>query len=400
MRTRFATAFILLAATDVAAGFASMPRQTWSRMVSPPRKRDHAAAPHPFHSRPASTTTTALPASRHLLPVLSYAGLASVTAGALHLVQPFLTGQGVALVGGCVAVPAGFVLLQLLLMGGSGVAKHMGGVPADASLTALAHDAAAAVGVPPPRHVFEIARREPNAFAASGLFGSSQTTVAVTSGLRGALTTRELQAVLAHEMGHLRHNDVARNMHVAVAAAGLGGIYKAGRILLDASLRPTRSDKKESKGEKDKNEGGGAALGLALMAGGLGAQAVAHLAQLAASRGSELQADRAAAEAYGADALISALRKIDAAAAREPADLRASGAAAGLMAHAMISGGPSDSSSASAAASTTSGADGGVGFFGRLGRMLSTHPPTSARVQALENAAAAGLVPASARHSD
>ena len=397
MRTRYATAFILLAATDVAAGFASMPRQTWSRMVSPPRKRDHAAAPHPFHSRPASTTTTALPASRHLLPVLSYAGLASVTAGALHLVQPFLTGQGVALVGGCVAVPAGFVLLQLLLMGGSGVAKHMGGVPADASLTALAHDAAAAVGVPPPRHVFEIARREPNAFAASGLFGSSQTTVAVTSGLRGALTTRELQAVLAHEMGHLRHNDVARNMHVAVAAAGLGGIYKAGRILLDASLRPTRSDKKESESEKDKNEGGGAALGLALMAGGLGAQAVAHLAQLAASRGSELQADRAAAEAYGADALISALRKIDAAAARAPADLRASGAAAGLMAHAMISGGPSDSSSASAA---TSGADGGVGFFGRLGRMLSTHPPTSARVQALENAAAAGLVPASARHSD
>ena len=396
MRARFATtAFILLAATDVAAGFASTPRTTWSRMVSPPRKRDHAAAPpRPFHSRPASTTTTtALPASRHLIPVLSYAGLASVTAGALHLVQPFLTGQGVALVGGCVAVPAGFVLLQLLLMGGSGVAKHMGGVPADASLTALAHDAAAAVGVPPPRHVFEIVRREPNAFAASGLFGSSQTTVAVTSGLRGALTTRELQAVLAHEMGHLRHDDVARNMHVAVAAAGLGGIHKAGRILLDASL----SDKKESKGDKDKNEGGGAALGLALMAGGLGAQALAHLAQLAASRGSELQADRAAAEAYGADALISALRKIDAAAARAPADLRASGAAAGLMAHAMISGGPSDSSSASAAAAT-SGADGGVGFFGRLGRMLSTHPPTSARVQALENAAAAGLVPAS--HSD
>ena len=392
MRTRFATtAFILLAATDVAAGFASMPRPTWSRMVSLSWKRA-AAHPRPFHTA-STTTTTALPASRHLLPVLSYAGLASVTAGALHLVQPFLTGQGVALVGGCVAVPAGFVLLQLLLMGGSGVAKHMGGVPADASLTALAHDAAAAVGVPPPRHVFEIARREPNAFAASGLFGSSQTTVAVTSGLRGALTTRELQAVLAHEMGHLRHDDVARNMHVAVAAAGLGGIHKAGRILLDASL----SDKKESKGDKDKNEGGGAALGLALMAGGLGAQALAHLAQLAASRGSELQADRAAAEAYGADALISALRKIDAAAARAPADLRASGAAAGLMAHAMISGGPSDSSSASAAAAT-SGADGGVGFFGRLGRMLSTHPPTSARVQALENAAAAGLVPAS--HSD
>ena len=118
---------------------------TWPRHMA-------ASMAGPFHrSRPASTTTTtALPASRHLLPVLSYAGLASVTAGALHLVQPVLTGQGVALVGGCVALPAAFVLLQLMLMGGSGVAKRMGGVPADASLTALAHDAAAAVGVPPP----------------------------------------------------------------------------------------------------------------------------------------------------------------------------------------------------------------------------------------------------------
>ena len=92
-------------------------------------------------------------------------------------------------------------------------------------------------------------------------------------------------------MGHLRHHDVARNMHVAVAAAGLGGIYQAGRMLFDASLRPTRPRKKESKDDKDKDESvGGAGLGLALMAGGLGAQAVAHLAQLAASRGSELQA--------------------------------------------------------------------------------------------------------------
>merc|ERR1719152_173076 len=86
------------------------------------------------------------------------------------------------------------------------------------------------------------------------------------------------------------------------------------------------------------DEGSSAGLGLVLMAAGLGAQALAHVAQLAASRGSELLADRAAAEAYGADALISALTKIDAAAARAPRDLRAS-AEAGLMAHAMFSGG-------------------------------------------------------------
>ena len=84
-----------------------------------------------------------------MLPVLSYAGLATVTAGAFHLVQPVLAGQGVALVGGCVVMPAAFVLAQLLLTGGAGVATRMGGVPADAGLTALAHDAAAAVGVKP-----------------------------------------------------------------------------------------------------------------------------------------------------------------------------------------------------------------------------------------------------------
>eukprot|EP00964_Phaeocystis_antarctica_P092640 scaffold59617_cov79-Phaeocystis_antarctica.AAC.14 len=326
-----------------------------------------AARPRPLHRpSPASTTTDAtaattahfaLPISRHLLPVLSYAGLASVTAGAFHLVQPVLAGQGVAIVGGCVVVPAAFVLAQLLLTGGAGVAKRMGGVPADATLTALAHDAAAAVGVPPPRqhgakclacsHGLTILLRatlptlrrrlkqrsstcpksplttqapprlrdrEARAERLRSLrplwrladnrggdeWAAGRTDQARAAGSlahthssvsTAACASSTLHAVLAHEMGHLRHHDVARNMHVAVAAAGLGGIYQAGRLLFDTSLRPTRPRKKESKDDKDKGEGvGGAGLGLVLMAGGLGAQAVAHLAQLAASRGSELQA--------------------------------------------------------------------------------------------------------------
>merc|ERR1719337_762584 len=117
-----------------------------------------------------------------------------------------------------------------------------------------------------------------------------------TKGLRQKLSTTEMKAVLAHEMGHLRHRDVSRNMHIAIAAAGLGGVYEAGRFLLDSSRR--RGDK--SSGDKD--EGSSAGIGLALMAGGFAAQAVAHLSQLAASRSSELQADLAAAEAFGADA--------------------------------------------------------------------------------------------------
>ena len=116
-------------------------------------------------------------------------------------------------------MPFMLVVGQVLMLGGPGVAKSLGGAPTeDRRLKELAAEAAAAVGVPEPQ-VFEIKSSEPNAFAASG-FGTRDTTVAVTTGLREILTEAELGSVLAHEMGHLRHRDVARNMHVAAAAAG------------------------------------------------------------------------------------------------------------------------------------------------------------------------------------
>merc|ERR1719421_264885 len=115
----------------------------------------------------------------------------------------------------------------------------MGGKPADSTLTALTNEAADAVGVPHPQAVYEIDAREPNAFAASNLFSKSQT-VAVTSGLRSVLSTNELKAVLAHEMGHLKHSDVVRNMHVAIAVAGMGGVYNMGRMLFESSSKKQR----------------------------------------------------------------------------------------------------------------------------------------------------------------
>ena len=380
MSTRTLIVCILLAPADAGFAFSSGSRLPITLQNHRPRSQPSKVAATPA-KLPAghgfAAMRSKLRGAHAVLPTLSYAGLASVTVGAAYIVQPAFTTawHGVALVGGFVGVPAAFLLAQLLISGGTGIAKRMGGEPADAKLTSLAHEAAAAVGVPPPKYVYEIPKFEPNAFAASGLGGAKDTTVAVTKGLRRTLSTTEMKAVLAHEMGHLRHRDVSRNMHIAIAAAGLGGVYEAGRFLLDSSRRG--SDKSSS----DKDEGSSAGIGLALMAGGFAAQAVAHLSQLAASRSSELQADLAAAEAFGADALISALQKIDAAAARAPADLRQSGAA-GLMAHAMISDGPSD----------TKAAKGKVGFFGRLSGALRTHPPTHERVEALEQAAKAGLV--------
>merc|ERR1719163_2283303 len=146
-------------------------------------------------------------------------------------------------------------------------------------------------------------------------------------------------------MGHLKHRDVARNMHLVIAIAGLGGIYEAGRMLLDIQARGGGSSSDSS--DDDEGGGSGATLGLGLMALGLGSQGVAHLVQLAASRGAELEADRAAAEAFGAQSLISALAEIDKAAATAPADLRDDKEGRKL-AFAMISDGPSPETAAAA----------------------------------------------------
>ena len=78
--------------------------------------------------------------------------------------------------------------------------------------------------------------------------------VNLVNGLRRALSTRELEAVIAHEIGHIRHSDMSTNMHAAIAIAGLGGLYEMGRML-------ERDDKDEK------------SLGLSFMVGGAAARA-------------------------------------------------------------------------------------------------------------------------------
>jgi len=314
------------------------------------------------------------------LPMLSYTTLAGATAGTIKLLG--FAWQGIALTGFSVGLPVAMILSQLAMTGGKGVAESMGGKQTeDQHLKKLAHHAASAVGVAQPT-VFEIQSKEPNAFAASGLHGRDAS-VTVTTGLREILTDAELSAVLAHEMGHLRHRDVVRNMHVAAAAAGLGGIYEVGRSILESD----RCSKKTKKKSKD-GEGSGAAVGLGLMAAGLATQATAHIVRLMASRSAELKADRAAAEAYGTQAMISALRKIDQQASRRPADLR-HGKNAKAFTHAMISDGPTP-----VAAASSGGGGGVMRALGRLGEALRTHPTLDKRVAALQQAEANGEVPA------
>lgn len=317
-----------------------------------------------------------------------------MTVGAVNLIGA--SWSSAALLGWTIGLPVGVMLISCS-RGGASIAKSMGGKPADPTLTRYAQEAAEAVGVSPPEAVYEVPANEPNAFAASNLFSSS-TTVAVTSGLRSALTTDELKAVLAHEMGHLQYHDVVRNMHVATAVAGFSGIYQTGRMLMRVDDRKTsRSDKNNKKGKDD--SGGTATAGLALMGAGMAAEGVAHLVRLAASRNAEIRADRAAAKAFGADTMISALRKIERSASRQPADLRASRSGRAF-AFAMISDGASEP-----AGRDVSGKKGGLSpqtakkkaqrsLWQTVTGALRTHPPMDERIAALEQATAAGVVPA------
>jgi len=210
-------------------------------------------------------------------------------------------------------------------MGGSRVAKLMGGRPADEALTRLVHEVSAKSGMVPPA-VFEVPTDEPNAFAAG--LRQADMTVAVTSGLRRALTTTELKAVVAHELGHIRAHDVSRNMHLAAVVAGLGGVYEAGRIMLK------RPKKKSGKSEK----GDGAVVGLTLVVGGLAAKLSGQALRCASSRRAEFKADLMGAQLYGASAMASALRKIDALAHSQHGKPRDSlGARGSAFAHAYIS---------------------------------------------------------------
>lgn len=347
-------------------------RPTWrtstpaprARAASTPTTAQRADPPRPAAAFPQSAPVLPkAPALRALqrvgLPVASYVGLGATTFGTVKLLTA--SGMGAVSATGLVALPvlapALFLLYAAATDGGSGIAKRMGGKPASPRVVRLATDAANAIGVPLPSQVYTIPSHEPNAFAAGGLFGQD-CVVAVTDGLLDRLTADETRAVLAHEMGHLRHRDVGRNVHVGAAAAGLGGIYEAGRWLLNS----------RSSSSRKKDEGDTASVGVTLMAIGLGTQAAAHLLRLSASRAAELDADAAAAEAFGTSAMISALQKISG--ARVDDKLR-SGLVGNAMAHAMISDGAETAISKKPS------------FGDRVLGAMRTHPTLDERVGAL-----------------
>ncbi|KRE06501.1 peptidase M48 Ste24p [Bosea sp. Root381] len=139
-----------------------------------------------------------------------------------------------------------------------------------------------------------------NAFA-SGV-NDKQFTVTVTSGLLAQLNDAEVEAVLAHELTHIRNGDV-RLMIIAVVIAGV--ISLLGEVVFRGIAR---RNVRMSSGDSRKGGGIAILIGFAVIAL---AWFLAVVVRLSLSRSREYLADAGAVElTKNPDAMISALLKI------------------------------------------------------------------------------------------
>ena len=151
-----------------------------------------------------------------------------------------------------------------------------------------------------------------NAFA-TGL-NRSQYAISVTTGLMKALNDREMEAVLGHELTHIRNGDV-QLLVIAVVIAGVIGFFAElfFRIFFNSGVRYSGGGRSSSSSSDGDKKGGGAfaivLLAIALI--GL-AWGLSLVVRFALSRSRELLADAGSVElTKDPDAMISALRKIE-----------------------------------------------------------------------------------------
>ena len=182
----------------------------------------------------------------------------------------------------------------------------------------------------------------PNAFATGR--NSRRAVVCVTTGLLRRLDTEELEGVLAHELSHVAHRDVA----VMTAASFLGVV--AGLIARFGG-----------RGRRGRDAEQAALVIMLVMAVSVVVYAISFLLIRALSRYRELAADRAGAMFTGRpSALASALTKVSGDIARIPTrDLRTAQAFNAFFFAPALGAGPS------------------------LAALLSTHPPLQRRLDQL-----------------
>jgi heat shock protein HtpX len=191
--------------------------------------------------------------------------------------------------------------------------------------------------LPMPR-LWVIPDPSPNAFATGR--NPSHSSVALTEGLLSIMNDRELEGVIAHELGHVKNRDILTSSIAATIGAAI--TYLAHFAMF---FGPRHDDDEE----------GGAWGGLLLV---ILAPIAAMLIQMAISRTREYGADAAAAKYTGSpDGLCSALHKLERGVQRVPMD--ANPATAHMFILNPFTG-------------------------GGIARLFSTHPATEERIARLE----------------
>jgi heat shock protein HtpX len=139
----------------------------------------------------------------------------------------------------------------------------------------------------------------PNAFATGR--NPKHASVAFTEGILSLMTDRELEGVVAHELGHVLHRDILTSSVAATLATAITFLAR-----MAFWFGPRRNDDEE----------GGALGGILMM---ILAPIAAALIQMAISRSREYDADEASAKYTGdPDELISALGKLESGVQRIP----------------------------------------------------------------------------------
>jgi heat shock protein HtpX len=194
------------------------------------------------------------------------------------------------------------------------------------------------MGLPMPR-LWLIPTPSPNAFATGR--NPRHASVAFTEGVLYLMNDRELEGVVAHELGHVLHRDILISSVAATLAAALTHLAYMAMWF--------------GGGRRDDEEEGGGLTALLMV---ILAPLAAGLIQMSISRTRELSADATSVKYTGSpDGLISALRKLEQGSERVP--LNATPATAHLFIMKPFTS----------------------GWWGSL---FSTHPPTEERIARLE----------------
>jgi Zn-dependent protease with chaperone function len=266
-----------------------------------------------------------------------------------------------ACIGGC-------ALFQLQRLAGDGaeVAALLGGrcvvlepsTPALRQFRNVATETAIAAGIPMPKLFVLESDSRINAFAAGTATQGSA--ICVSAGALQQLNRAELQGVIAHEMAHLKHDDVALSRLLAAGIFALLCFTLLGKVLIFLAASGGRSRSKE---------GSGAALvalgvGMAMVVTGFVGWTAAAILDAATSREMEFRADAEAVRMLSdSSGLVGALVKLG----QEAGDIP--GEVSGLMR-----------------------ASNPMFFNAAVKRYwFDTHPPLMARIRALDPARAAEL---------